>query len=220
MAPVVWGTGALCFHLHANRLTTSMALLMEVLGVATLGDQIFAALTSVGATLAVSWYYIDQVGSLNIVTAEGWITFLALLATGLGGSRLAVVAQQRAHQSEQRRLEMERLQALGQALIGAGTWREAADTVVLGIVNLFGMTGAVLRGPGRGNVVAAAGAARADDEKCRIDLGSFREGYFLELQGAMPSTEVAKTIGQMAGMALDRARQTEESARMEGVRRG
>src|SRR5258708_5767353 len=65
-ATLSWGITAVCFTLHSNRSIVSMALVLEVLAVATLGDWLLAVLTSICASLAFSWYFVDSTGSLKI----------------------------------------------------------------------------------------------------------------------------------------------------------
>src|SRR4051794_9874673 len=85
-AGMSWAIAAGCFALHANRSVVSMALVLQVLAIAGLGDWLLAVLSSVFASLAFSWYFVDSVGSLNITSAEGAVTYSMLLTTALTGS--------------------------------------------------------------------------------------------------------------------------------------
>ena len=87
---LTWVTAAGSHNLHSNRAIVSMALLLELVAVATLGDWILSAAMSAAASLAFSWYFIDNFGSLAITTSEGAVTFSAMVFTALTVSGLAV----------------------------------------------------------------------------------------------------------------------------------
>jgi two-component system sensor histidine kinase KdpD len=197
-----------------------MALLIEVLTVAALGDWLLSVAASIAAGLALSWYYIAAVGSLRIYTLDGWITFLALLLTALGGSRMAVTAQRRAAEAERSREEIQKLQVLGQALLTVHTWREAAETAVAGIVRLFGVSCAVIRLREGSETAVSHGPEPGGAPGFELVLEPAGKGGVLELCGPQPSPEVRNAVGQLVGLALDRAAQTEQRARMDAVRRG
>jgi two-component system sensor histidine kinase KdpD len=195
-----------------------MALLLEVLSVAAWGDWLLAVVASLGASMALSWYYIESIGSLRITTPGGWVTFSALLFTALGGSRMAVAAQRRAAEAERRREEMARLHRLGQALMVTHTWREAAEAAVQQVVDLFGVSSAAIRCPDGPQGEVRAGA-EPQGEGFELQLDPVTDKCVLELGGRQPSFEVRSAMAQLIGLALDRASQTEERGRMEGVRR-
>jgi two-component system sensor histidine kinase KdpD len=210
------GIAALCFRLHANRATASMALVLAVLGVAALGDWLLAVISSTAAGFALSWYYIEAVGSLRITTGEGWITFSALLITALGGSRLAINARRRADEAERRRQDMDRLQRLGQALLLRTTLAEVAECAISQVVELFRVDGAEIRLEGAAGAVRAGSFASAgQDAVVQLDQHSV-----LEIRGTPPSPEVLSALSHFVGLALGRARGLEERARVEAERRG
>ncbi len=195
----------------------AMLLLLCVLAVATLsGDRLLAVAGSLSASLSLSYYFIDAVGSLRITSTEGAVTFVAMLITAMTGSQLSVRAQIRAAESERRRGEMERLQRLAAALLATDTVSEAADRATREIVNLFG-GGAVLRVDGarlpfQSGIIHAAG-------KPLIVQTLNRKGT-LELYGMSPSVEVQSAVVNLIGLVLDRAAAAEERARIEAAQRG
>ena len=210
------GLAALSFRMHANRATASMALVLAVLGVAALGDWLLAVIGSIAAGLALSWYYIEAVGSLRITTPEGWITFSALLITALGGSRLAISARRRADEAERRRQDMERLQRLGQALLLRTTLAEVAECAVSQAVELFRVSGAEIRLEGQTAAVRAGSFVAADTAVLvQLDRHSV-----LEIRGTPPSPEALSALSHVVGLALGRARGLEDRARVEAERRG
>ncbi|MEP6714882.1 MAG: ATP-binding protein [Terriglobia bacterium] len=217
-AALTWGTAAGFFVLGVDKSIAAMALLLEVLGFAAVGDWLLAVLASLAATLAFSWYFIEGAGSFRINTGAGAITFLMMMFTALTGSRLSVRAQKRAHEAIRRREEMERLQKLGSVLLSAGTVSESARDVVGNIVELFGVGGAVLRLEGEEQPFEAgvytAGPTTA------YELNPIAGKSVLELHGVQPSAEVCNALVNLIKLVLDRARNAEDRARIETAQRG
>jgi two-component system sensor histidine kinase KdpD len=195
-----------------------MLLLLEVLGMATLGDGALALVSSAVASFAFSFYFIDEIGSFRLTTLQGVVTFAVMSLTAFTGSRLAIVAQRRAEEADRRREEMERLNQLGRILFAAGTMAEAAEQAVARVVELFSVTGAVLR---------VAGTSRAfqhgttpGNQVSVIPLDSDYGADVLELHGPQPSDEVKNAIASTVRLVLERARSAEERTRLESIQRG
>ncbi len=218
MGVLAWLTAGLLARLHGNRSIACLTLVLEVLAVAALGDWLAAALTSVFASLAISWFFIDNVNSLMISTWEGAFTFLTMLLTSLAGSQLGIRAQRRADEAIRRREEMERLQQLGNALLATGSVAEAAERIVTRVVELFGLEGAVLRLAGRKDPLSAGTSTSA--RHCTLRIRSPEAGSELCLYGAQPSGEVQSALANLVSLALDRAGSMEERARIEASQRG
>lgn len=210
---LVWITAAVCSHLHSNRAIISMALLLEIVAVATLGDWLLSVLTSGVASLAFSWYFIDGAGSFRITTAEGALNFSAMVITALTVSLLAVRGRRRTDEAVRRREEMERLQQFGSILMAAATVAEAAGKSVENVVTLFGLSGAIIRLAGNEKDYRYGPVYGLSSN---IGLGN---GAELSLYGVQPSAEVRSALGHVIGLALDRARGTEESTHSEMTKR-
>jgi len=120
--------GAVLRLLWDHSVIAAMMLLLEVLAIATLGDWILALLSSTVASLAFSYYFIEEAGNFRLSTLEGFVTFGAMALTALTGSRLSVLAQRRAQEAIRRREEMERLNQLGRVLLGRTAWRKRRRT--------------------------------------------------------------------------------------------
>ena len=217
-ALALWLTARGCEALGTNRSTAALLLLLEVLGIATRGDWILALLSSAAASLAFSFYFIDDLYSLGIMTLQGVITFAVMAITALTGSRLSIMAQRRAEEAIRRREEVERLNQLGRILISANSLSEAAGDAVRKVVELFGLEGAVLRVTGEPHAFQCGTSTPA--RVSVIPLDSDYGADVLELHGTQPSEEVRNTIAAMVRLVLERARSTEERARMEAIRRG
>jgi two-component system sensor histidine kinase KdpD len=217
-AIVLWGTAWLLSMLGMTRSTAAMILLLEVLAVATRGDWILALLSSTAASLVFSVYFIEHLRTVRYSAAiQGVMGFAAMALTAFIGSRLAVRAQQRASEAITRREEMERLNQLGRVLLAANSVAEAADDAVRKVVELFHLSGAVLR---------VAGAPHAfqcgvtSGEVSIIPLGTDYGADIMELHGVQPSEEVRNTVASMIRLVLERARGAEEKAQIEVIRRG
>src|SRR5580698_7321200 len=104
-ALVLWGTARASGFLGANRVIAAMLLLLEVLAIATLGDWILALLSSMAASLAFSFYFIEEAAGFRLTTIEGAATFAAMAMTAIAGSRLSILAQRRAREAIIRREE-------------------------------------------------------------------------------------------------------------------
>ncbi len=205
----------------ANRSTAAMMLLLVVSGIATLGESFLALFSAIAASLSFSWYFIDQVGSLAITSVQGGITFAAMTITALTGTQLSIRAQRRADEAIRRRVEVERLRELGDVLLAAVTVAEAARQVTEKVVDLFALRGAVLRVEGEASPFRSgdtAGAGGADVSIMPIHAGSRQD--FLELYGLQPSVEVRSALASMIGLVIERARSSEERARMQAAQRG
>lgn len=218
-AIAMWATAWALSTVGMTRSTAAMILLLEVLGIATRGDWILALLSSAGASLLFSFYFIEHLRTVRFSSAiQGVTGFLAMTLTAFIGSRLAVRAQQKAREAIARREEMERLNQLGRVLIAANSLAEAADDVVRKVVELFHLDGAVLRVSGTPQ--AFKWGVTITDQVSVIPLETEYGSDVLELHGAQPSEEVLNAVASMIRLALERARGAEERAQMEVNRRG
>jgi len=212
------GTARFCDYFGTNSVIAAMMLLLEVLAIATLGDWILALLSSTVASLAFSYYFIEEAGNFRLSTLEGFVTFGAMALTALTGSRLSVLAQRRAQEAIRRREEMERLNQLGRVLLGANSVAEASEDAVRKVVELFDLQGAVLRVSGTPH--AFQSGVPAAGEISVIPLGTDYGADVLELHGTQPSEEVRNALASMIRLVLERARGAEERARIEAIRHG
>ena len=213
-AALTWTVGFSCLKIGANRSTGAMVLLLQVLAVSASGEWAVAIFTAISASLAFSWYYVDQVGSLRITSGEGAVTFSMMLLTALTATQLSIRAQRRTVEAIGRREEMERLQEFGNSLFSADTVSEAANKAVTQIERLFGVRGAELELGDGSPVFSAGNCAGVSSATTTVGSGSLR--FF----GPAPSVEVSSAIGNLVRLVLERARSGEERARSEASRRG
>jgi two-component system sensor histidine kinase KdpD len=123
--------------------TTAFLLLICILAIATLGDMLVAILLSLVADAAYSWF-LPPANSFAIEGPASWIALATFLATAVIGSQLSVRAQRRAREAEDRNQEMERIHALGRALLSHDTLSATGEAAVSQIVAALEASGAAL----------------------------------------------------------------------------
>ena len=123
--------------------TTAFLLLICILGIATLGDMLVAILLSLVADAVYSWF-LPPANSFAIEGPSAWIALATFLATAVIGSQLSVRAQRRAREAEDRNQEMERIHALGRALLAHDTLSATGEAAVWQIVAALEASGAAL----------------------------------------------------------------------------
>ena len=114
--------------------TTAFLLLLCILSIATLGDMLVAIVLSLAADVAYLWFLPPIIRSRSTVFHRGlrWPHFMA---TAMIGSQLSIRAQRRAYEAEDRNLEMERIHALGRALLAHDTLSATGEAAVSQIVS-------------------------------------------------------------------------------------
>jgi two-component system sensor histidine kinase KdpD len=214
---VMWGlAGAVFIFLPRQDAVAAMLLLVGVLAVSATGDRMLAGVGSVAAGLAFSYYFIDSVGSVQITSPEGLVTFLAMLITAVTASELSLRVQLRAQELERRRSEMSRLQQLGAALLYSDTVSAAADRIAREIARLFG--GAVVLTVEGIGTPFRSGAG--DLSLAPLVVHTPNGKGCLELLGASLSIEARSALANLVGLVLERAAAAERQASIESMRRG
>jgi two-component system sensor histidine kinase KdpD len=89
---------------------------------------------------------------------------------------------------------------------------------VIKIVELFGVSGAILRLQGPARLFQCG--VLSPGEVCAIPLHSDGDRNVLELYGPQPSAEVRSALANLANLVLDRARSAEQRALVEAAQRG
>src|SRR3954447_10416906 len=96
---------------HVNAATVSLALLLNVLFIATRWGSLPALAASIVATLCFNFFFLPPFGTFTIAATDNWIALLAFLATAVTAGQLSARAQRRAEEAEAGRREIERLYA-------------------------------------------------------------------------------------------------------------
>ena len=89
--------------------TVSLALLLVVLGTATIGRLRVAIVASVAAMLTLNFFFLPPVGTFTIADPQNWIALFAFLVVAVIASNLSAAAQDRAREAIARRNEVTRL---------------------------------------------------------------------------------------------------------------
>ena len=89
--------------------TVALALLLIVLGTATLARLRIAILVSVVAMLTLNFFFLPPVGTFTIADPQNWIALFAFLIVAVIASNLSAAAQDRAREAIARRNEVTRL---------------------------------------------------------------------------------------------------------------
>ena len=97
--------------MHVNAATVSLALLLNVLFVATRWGSLPALAASIVAMLCFNFFFLPPFGTFTIAATDNWIALLAFLATAVTAGQLSARAKRRAEEAEAGKREIERLYA-------------------------------------------------------------------------------------------------------------
>ena len=135
--------------LSVNNTTVALTLLLAVLGVSARWGLAEATVASIVAVLGLNYYFLEPFGTLTIDDPQNWVALGAFLVTAVTASQLSERVRRRAAEAEERRLEIERLYALVQAMMLGGNTRRTIREFVQRVVQVFGCDGAAFYyGPG------------------------------------------------------------------------
>jgi K+-sensing histidine kinase KdpD len=96
---------------HVNATTVSLALLLNVLLIATRWGSLPALAASILAMLCFNFFFLPPSGTFTIAAPDNWIALLAFLLTALTAGQLSASAKRRAEEAEIGKREIERLYA-------------------------------------------------------------------------------------------------------------
>ncbi len=106
---VVTATLKLITSAHVNSTTVALALLLVVLGVATVWGSRPAIVASLLGVLCFNYFFLPPVGTFTIADPENWTALFTFLVTAVVTGQLSARARQRALEAEAARREIERL---------------------------------------------------------------------------------------------------------------
>jgi two-component system sensor histidine kinase KdpD len=226
--------------LQVNTTTVALSLLLAILGVSTRWGLAEATVASVVAVLGFNYYFLPPVGALTIQDPQNWVALLAFLVTAVTASQLSSSARRRAAEAESRRVEIERLYALVQAMMLGGNPRKTIREFVNRVVRVFGCEAAafyyrpteeILRSGPESSPVSdhdLQAAAEIDDvslDRTRsvatapVRLGGRTLGS-LALVGALPSAQTVRAIVNLVAITIEKARALEDASHAEAARQG
>jgi two-component system sensor histidine kinase KdpD len=94
---------------HINAATVSLALLLNVLFIATRWGSLPALLASILAMLCFNFFFLPPFGTFTIAATDNWVALLAFLVTAVTAGQLSARAKKRAEEAELGKREIERL---------------------------------------------------------------------------------------------------------------
>jgi K+-sensing histidine kinase KdpD len=94
---------------HINAATVSLALLLNVLFIATRWGSLPALLASILAMLCFNFFFLPPFGTFTIAATDNWVALLAFLVTAITAGQLSARAKKRAEEAELGKREIERL---------------------------------------------------------------------------------------------------------------
>src|SRR5262245_9867829 len=96
---------------HINATTVALAMLLNVLFIATRWGSAPAIATSIVAMLSFNYFFLPPFGTLEIAAPDNWIALAAFLITSITAGQLSARAKRRAEEAEAGQREIKRLYA-------------------------------------------------------------------------------------------------------------
>jgi two-component system, OmpR family, sensor histidine kinase KdpD len=223
---------------HVNNTTVALSLLLAILGIATGWGLTEALVASVAAVLTFNYYFLPPVGTFTIADPQNWVALVAFLITAVIASQLSARAKRRAGEADARRREVERLYALGQAMLLSGSLHATASEIVTSIIRTFEISAAVFFSKNENEFLRSGPESlaisddqlrtAADEDEPALDrekqiavapvrLGGQIIGS-LGFTGCNLSTEALNAVAYLVAIGMERARAMEQASRMEAAR--
>jgi two-component system sensor histidine kinase KdpD len=224
--------------LHVNNTTVALTLLMVILAISARWGLVEATVASVAAVLGFNFFFLPPVGTFTINDPQNFVAFLAFLVTAVTASQLAERARRRTAESEERRLEIERLYELVQGMMLGGTPGKTIREFVHRVVQVFGCDGAVFyyrpaeeivrSGPATGPVTDHDMKVLAEVEDVSVDTArgiatapvrfAGRTLGSVALVGAVPSPQTVRAIVNLVAITIEKARALEDASHAAAAR--
>ncbi len=221
-----------------NSTTVALSLLLIILAISARWGLAEATVASLVAVLGLNYYFLPPVRTFTIQDPQNWVALVAFLVTAVTASQLSARVRRRAAEAEARRLEIERLYALVQAMILSGNVRRTLREFVQTVVKVFGCDAAAFyyqpggeffrSGPESNPVsdqdlLAAAGLDEALRDPARgivtapVRLGGRPLGS-MALLGTPPSEQTLGAIVNLIAITVEKARALEDASHAEAAR--
>jgi two-component system sensor histidine kinase KdpD len=224
--------------LPVNGTTVALTMLLAILGIAAQWGLTESLVASVAAMLAFNYYFLPPIGTFNIADPQNWVALIAFLITAVTASQLSIRARRRTADADARRREVERLYALGQAMLLSDSVRTSARDAVNSIMRTFEIPGAVLfskvedeffRSDQQTQTISdeqlrwtASSEEPLIDHQRRIAIVPVRLGGqvlgSLGFIGCTLSTAALNAVTYLVAIGIERARSLEEGSKTEALR--
>jgi two-component system sensor histidine kinase KdpD len=204
--------------------TVALALLLVVLGSATIARLRAAILVSIAAMLTLNFFFLPPVGTFTIADPQNWIALVAFLIVAVIASNLSAAAQARARDAVARRNEVTRLFDLTRDVLLTTETAGAIDILARQVARRFELTKVAICLPGAhgwrlhqgaeqevaidsttlNTALARARGALEFDARRRADGGHLQAGEHGEI-AIVPLRHGTKAVGLLAAAspALD-----------------
>jgi two-component system sensor histidine kinase KdpD len=229
---------ALYRALPVNNTTVALTLLLAILGMSAGWGLAEATVASLVAVFGFNYWFLPPLGTLTIQDPQNWVALLAFLVTAVTASQLSARARRRAAEAEARRLEIERLYALVQAMMLSGSARKTIREFVSKVVQVFGCgaaafyyrpTDEIFRSGAESQPITDHDlrvAAEIDDVSidpqrslatAPVRLGGRPLGS-MALIGPLPSEQSVRAIMHLMAITIEKARALEDASHAEAAR--
>ena len=168
--------------------TVALALLLVVVGAATVARLRIAIAVSILSMLTLNFFFLPPVGTFTIADPENWIELFAFLAVAIIASNLSAAVQDRAEEAIARRNELTRLFDLSRDVLLTTETAGAIDALARHVARRFELARVAICLPG--------------DRGWRIHQGGTEE---LILEAVMLDTALAEARGTLEFDARQRA---------------
>jgi two-component system sensor histidine kinase KdpD len=224
--------------LSVNNTTVSLSLLLVILGVSARWGLAEATIASIVAVLGLNYYFLEPIGTFTIEDPQNWVALGAFLVTAVTASQLSARVRRRAAEAEERRLEIERLYELVQAMMLSGSARRTIREFVQRVVRVFGCEAAAFyyrpgeeffrSGPESSPVTDHDLLVAAEIDELSVDAARMRAtapvrlgGHPLgamALLGPLPSDQTLRAIVNLIAITIQKARAIEDASHAEAAR--
>jgi two-component system sensor histidine kinase KdpD len=242
VAATTWAAFSL---LRVNSLIAGFAYVLVVLVVAAKWGLAESFLTSVAAMLCLNYFFLPPILSLTIADPQNWVALFAFLVTAITASKLSSIARQRADEAQSRRVEVERLYQFSRSLMLIDTTRDLGVQIAAHVKERFGFSSVAFCDGLTGDLSMAGAPDASFEQRVLRDIAVggaswfvwrkestakgievivapvFLGGKILGSIGAIGpavSEPALQAIANMAGTAVERARQEDAASRLEAAR--
>ena len=225
--------------LPVNNTTVALTLLLVILGVSARWGLAEATVASVAAVLGFNYFFLEPIGRFTIDDPQNWVAFGAFLVTAVTASQLSAYARRRTAEAEARRLEIEKLYTLLQAMTLTGTARRTVREFVHSVVRVFGCGAAAFYYGSTGEIVRSGpeSAPVTDHDlvaASELDHGSLDPGRqsftapvrlggrslgSMALLAPLPTETTLRALANLVAITLEKARAIEDASHAEAAGR-
>lgn len=221
-----------------NPTTVGFLYLVSILLIAAVWGLAEALTASVLATLCFNFFFFPPIGAFRIDDPLNWVALIAFLTTSITASQLSDRARRRTREALNRQLEMERLYAVGRAILLADLQRPLGDQIAREIARIYDLTfvgvydraGDVVHQAGLEEVPSVATRLKDTaisgtlfrDEEAQIVVTPISFGVqpvgSLALKGPFLSDAALQALSNLVSLGLEKSRAQEATIRLKVTR--